>query len=356
MKKSRKLLALLVSVAMFLSVFVFTTSAEDAVVEEGMVDGVSNVTIRTNDDMVKAGDVITVSVNVATDYNSTNMRWPVLFSSSFFELVEDSGAFTEDMLKFNSHTTVVTDSTEIGNFTAEYTPENYKCVLIQWSCITPYNNPEGSDIFTFDLKVKDDVTMGMSGDIVIGNEGSFYTQMIKPGVEKPSFSDLVQGNITFNCTSAHVTFPVPDIAPVEGTSTVVDKENNLIRGLDFNVVDDIDDYAFTVGCDEVKIKPSKDNIMGTGTTVTLMYDGEVYDTYTIIIAGDVNGDGLVDAIDYIMLDLMESSEIVIFDAGKLAADLNGDSAVTSVDKLALDSNLIFEGEIDQATGRYAANN
>ncbi len=356
MKKSKKPLALLLSVVMLLGVFVVTTSAEDAVVKGETADGVSNVTIITSADTVKAGDVITVAVNVATDYNSTNMRWPVLFSSSFFEFVEGSEAFTEDLLKLNGRTTAVTDSIDSKNFTAEYTPENYRCVLIQWSGITPYNNPEGADIFTFELKVRDEVVMGMSGDIVIGNEESFYTQMIKPGVEEPSFSDLVQGNITFNCTNAHVAFPVPGLAPVEGTSTVVDKENNLIRGIGFNVVDDIDDYAYSVGCDEVIIEPSKDNIMGTGTTVTLIYEGEVYDTYTIIIAGDVNGDGLVDAIDYLLLDLMEASEVMLSGAEKLAADLDGDSEVTSSDKIALDSNLIFEGEIDQATGKYVANN
>ena len=354
MKKTRKLLSLLLSVVIILGTFVVTTSAEDMVVEEEVVDGVSDITIKTSADTVKAGDVITVTINVATDYNSTNMRWPVLFSSSFFEFTEGSDAFTEDLLKLNGRATVVTNSTDIKNFTAEYTPENYKCVLIQWSGITPYNNPEGADIFTFELRVKDDVVMGMSGDIVIGNEDTFYTQMIRPGVEEPSFSDLVQGNIAFNCTNAHVAFPVPDLVPVEGTSTVIDKENNLIRGIGFNVVDNIDDYARAVGCDEVIIVPSKDNIMGTGTTITLMYEGEVWASYTIVIAGDVNGDGLVDIIDYLFLDLMESSEMILSGAQTLAADLDGNGEVTSADKIALDSHLIFEGEINQVTGKYVA--
>lgn len=355
MEKSKKLVAVLLSVVMLLSIFVVTTSAEN-VVEEETADGVSNIIIRTSADTVKAGDIITVAVNVATDYNSTNMRWPVLFSSSFFEFVDDSEDFTEDLLKLNGRTTVVTDSTDSKNFTAEHTPENYRCVLIQWSGITPYNNPDGADIFTFSLKVKDEVVMGMSGDIVIGNEDSFYTQMIKPGVEEPSFSDLVQGNITFNCTDAIVTFPGPGLVPVEGTSTVIDKENKLIRGLGYNVTDDIDDYAYPIVCDEIVIKPSKDNIIGTGTTVELIYQGEVYDTYTVIIAGDVNGDGLVDITDYLILDLTESSDMVLSGAKNLAADISGDSEVTSADKIALDSHLIFEGEIDQATGKYVANN
>ncbi len=363
MKKTKRLLALLLSVVMLLGMFVVTTSAEDAVVEEETVDGVANVTINTSADTVKAGDIITVTLNVATDYNAAAMLWPILFSDSFFEYVTDSQTYSSALLDLGGRLSLAVNSTDSKNFTPEYTPEDYKCVLFQWTGaisqapgIVSYKNPEGDDIFTFKLKVKDDVTKGMSGKIVIGNEETFYNMAVNPDVENPTQNNggIYYGDITFNCTGAEVEFPVPRLEAVEGTSTVVDEENKLIRGLDLNVVDDIDDYAESVGCDAVVV-PAIGNRIGTGTTVTLVDEGVEYGTYTIIIAGDVNGDGLVDAIDTILFDLIESAQEIPSDAEKLAADLNGDNQFDVADIEALDASLIFEGEIDQAKGIYVKN-
>ena len=358
MKKTKKLLALFLSVIMLLSVFAFSTSAEDAVVEEGAPDGVSSIIIKTSTDTVKAGDIITVTVNVATDYDAVTMRWPVLFSSLFFEYVEGSEALTEEMVNHGgsfSKTSVSNNS----EFTSEYTPENYDSVVVQWIGFSAqtgalsYNKPEGMDVFTFSLKAKEDITMGMSGDIVIGNKNLFYTQMIKPGVESPSFSDLVQGNIEFRCANAVVSFPFPDIVPVEGSNTVIDRENNLIRGIDVGVIDSIDAYVRAVGC-ELIVTPSQDNKIGTGTIVALFYENTIITEYTVVIAGDVNGDALIDATDYICIDLAEASEITLSGHAIYAADLNNDAVVDATDKIALDSYLVFVGDINQVTGTYTA--
>lgn len=358
MKKSKRLLSFLLSAVMLLGVFAVTSFAEDAA-EEETVDGTANVTIKTDSDFAKAGDVITVTINVATDYNATTMRWPVLFSSQFFELVEGSETVTEDLANFGGSA----KKTEISNnaeFTTDYTAEDYDSVVIQWigfsseTGAVPYNKPEGMDCFAFQLKVKEDVVAGSSGDIVVGNASLFYKQMIKPGVETPSLSDLVQGNITFTWTNASVSFPVPEILPVEGTSTVIDKENKLIRGLDLNVVENIDAYAYATGVSKLVVTPSQGDRIGTGTKVELVLGEEVLETYTVVIAGDVNGDALVDATDYVWLDLAEAYETSLDGASLLAADLTGDGAVDAADKIALDSYLIFAGEINQAEGKYTA--
>ncbi len=360
MKKSKKVIAFLLSVVMLLGIFAVTSSAEDAFIEEETADGVTKVTIKTSTDTVKPGDVITVTVNVATDYDAVAMRWPVLFSNSFFEYVEGSEAVTEEMTAHGGSFSKANVSNN-SEFTSEYTPENYGSIVVQWigfssqSGALSYNKPDGMDFFTFQLKAKKDITMGMSGDIVVGNKNLFYTQMIKPGVDTPSFSDLVQGNIEFECTNALVSFPFPDIVPVEGSNTVIDKEKGFIRGIDVNVIDDIDEYAKGVGC-ELLITPSQDNRIGTGTIVTLIFGGKVYGEYIVIVAGDINGDALVDATDYVYMDLAEAYERSLMGFENLAADLDGDGSFTVSDKIALDSYLVFAGEINQATGTYTAYN
>ncbi len=352
MKKSRRLLSFLLSAVMLLSMFFVTSFAE-----EDTTDGVADITIKTSSDTAVAGDIITVTLRVATDYNATTMRWPVLFSNDFFELVENSETATEALLGIGGSAKTMETSNNV-EFTSEYTSNDYGSVVFQWigvsaeTGVVPFNNPEGLDCFTFRLKVKEDVVRGSSGNIVIGNSNLFYKQMIKAGVDTPSMSDIVQGNIEFNIENAVVSFPVPQLIPVEGTSTVIDNENKLIRGLDLNVTDSLDNYVRALGC-YYTVMPFQGNRMGTGTTVDLICDGVVYDTYTIIIAGDVNGDALVDTTDYIWLDLVETDDIVLNATALLAAEITGDGEFSSSDKVALDSHLIFAGNIDQATGVYS---
>jgi len=94
--------------------------------------------------------------------------------------------------------------------------------------------------------------------------------------------------------------------------------------------------------------------MGTGTVVELVLRGEVLETYTVVVAGDVNGDCLVDATDYVWLDLAETYDVSLEGVSALAAELTGDGVVDVSDKIALDSYLIFAGEINQAAGTYSA--
>ena len=220
----------------------------------------------------------------------------------------------------------------------------------------PFNVPSGMDCFTFQLRVKEDVAFDTSGVIVIPEDSTlFYKQMVTDVEGEITLDKIVQcDTINFSFTNATVSYMTPRLIPVEGTNTVIDEENGLIRGLDQNIVDNLDAYLYFSGSGELKVTPSVDNRMGTGTKLEILLGGEVYKTYTVILAGDVNGDAIIDVTDYVWLDLAETYEITLDGAMALAADLNGDSTVDVNDKIALDSYLIFAGTIDQVTGTYTA--
>lgn len=100
-----------------------------------------------------------------------------------------------------------------------------------------------------------------------------------------------------------------------GTNTSVSTLKNKISGVDIQV-------------------NSNDNIVGTGSTITLSKDGISY-TKTIIVTGDVDGDGKIAATDYVAIknSIMEISSLS--DVQKQGADMNNNSRVDAGDYVAI---------------------
>lgn len=346
MKKSARCLAFLLSVVMMFGVFSVTSFAEGEV---------ANVTIKTDTDIAVAGDVITVTVNVANNYYATSMRWPVLFSSAFFELVEGSAGATET-LKSLDGSVKCTETPDNTIYTPTYSSDEYTGILFQWTAavsdseIIPYRVENGLDCFTFRLKVKEDVQLGETGNIVIPEDYPRFYNYILTDMEEPFSPDKVVKceTLVHNFTNATVFCGKPEVLPVEGTEVAIDKENNIIRGIPINTTGDLSNYVYAVS-GELEVVPSQGDRIGTGTKVKLISGSKVVE-YTVIIAGDLNGDALVDYTDLILFDEHVSYATSFDNAQMLAADLTGDSDVNQSDYIVHDAYLNFEYEIDQTTG------
>ncbi|MPN22323.1 hypothetical protein SDC9_169706 [bioreactor metagenome] len=89
-------------------------------------------------------------------------------------------------------------------------------------------------------------------------------------------------------------------------------------------------------------------IVGTGYTIRLLNDrGEIYDTITIVIFGDINGDGHVDAQDSVLLSLFRNSKLTLNDYQKLACDVNHDNVLDLSDQWIIEDSAIYLYDIDQ---------
>ena len=346
MKNSVRLLSILLVVVLAFSVFAVTASAEGEV---------ANVTIKTNVNTVIAGDIITVKVNVANNYYATSMRWPVLFSNAFFELVEGSVQATDELNALGG-SSLCNENPDNTVYTTTYYSTDYTGILVQWTAavsatgVTPYNQEDGMDCFTFQLRAKEDINVGDSGSILIPDDYPRFYNYILTDMEEPFSPDKVVKceTLTHNFTSATVECVVPELLPVENSSVVLDKDNGYIKGVAVNTGDNLDAYVYaSVG--DVVLEPSRSGY-GTGTKVSLVHNGVTYETLTLIIAGDVNGDASVDYMDLILMDWYEEYEVTFSGVQKIAADLTGDGKVNANDKIALDTYLNFECEIDQVTG------
>ena len=103
----------------------------------------------------------------------------------------------------------------------------------------------------------------------------------------------------------------------------------------------------------VTIKKVMGRNIGTGTTITVTsdLDGSTIGEYTILIYGDINGDGAISKLDMTVLNASLQKVMVLNAAQKLAANLNGDRYITVVDVSLFRKVLKKTVTINQLTGR-----
>lgn len=73
-----------------------------------------------------------------------------------------------------------------------------------------------------------------------------------------------------------------------------------------------------------------DNI-GTGTRINLYKDGKVVDTKTVIVTGDMSGDGSINNRDVVMFNKYQVGKITAKESQILAMDVNGDGYINNKD-------------------------
>ena len=160
------------------------------------------------------------------------------------------------------------------------------------------------------------------------------------------------------------------LIPKAGSTTVIDRDNMVIYGLQermseatYNTYLDVEgDGHFTV--------TATANGFGTGTVIEL-YDnvtGQLLETYYVVIFGDLNGDSRVNATDVSLandevLSVTGWSLKQVYSNGVLvdnpdykvymtmAADLNGDGRIDSIDTSIISNRALALTYIDQVTGR-----
>lgn len=134
--------------------------------------------------------------------------------------------------------------------------------------------------------------------------------------------------------------------PADGTYTVIDEDTGFIYGLAEGIYG-IEDFVYADGYELTYNMTSSG--FGTGTTVDLSIGGNVIRTYTIVIFGDVNGDGIVDAFDQTDLTAVTNFETMyeFGSAMEMAGDVNRDGVVDAFDLSIITSAANFEQTVSQ---------
>jgi len=338
MKNSRRLFAVLLAMLMTLSCLsIGAYAAGTPTGNESM-----QVVVKTNVGTAYPGDYITVTLNITNNYYATNMRFPILFSKNIFEIV-DTNLNLQKLGQLSSVTGSIGSNTtgDSAFYPAGYSSATYGVILIQWGGTANaglfgcYKQPSGQDCISFQLRVK--AGASGTGTILIPPESNlFYRQAMNNPADGNTMYTMTaaQCPMTFTPASFTAIAQAPDIAAVAGSTTVIDRTNNFIYGLSEGLTS-LDAYITTVGGATLQLVKSSGLVCGTGTLVKVMNGAVTVKTFTVVIFGDVNGDGNIDSIDAgVAVDV--ENYVVTWDKVANAAlykagDLNNDGNIDSID-------------------------
>ena len=240
-----------------------------------------------------------------------------------------------------------------------YSEDDYSAAVIQWlgngEQVAVFNSPEGMDCFTFTLKVKETAELGTDGAIFIpSNWDKFYNLALEDTEDVTSYYKATDMVYTF--TGAEVKIgeeETPELLAVDGSDTVIDKDNGVIYGFTNGIgsESDIADYVYATGGAEVVFEAT-DNGCGTGSIINLVKDGEVLESYTAVIFGDLDGSGYCDESDWVILDMYISYlyDIPEDSVQYFVADATGDGFIDESDIMYYDLILSYISDFDQVTG------
>ena len=191
----------------------------------------------------------------------------------------------------------------------------------------------------------------------IQENGEFFAvnfKVLKEGVHNVSVT--YSKTDTFNekseeleliCNSGKI-FACDLLLPKKDKNTVVDNGNKFVYGLDAGLKT-ITSYAYAG--DGFTISETAGKLgFGTSSKIDVMYEKDVAATYTIVLFGDVNGDGWYDGRDAVTVSMIANGMLSREQVGEavwMAADCNHDGKIDQADVDLLNQAGLLLSSVDQ---------
>jgi hypothetical protein len=143
------------------------------------------------------------------------------------------------------------------------------------------------------------------------------------------------------------------LSPADGSDSVIDRDNGTIYGLEPGISREEFESNFVSVGNGYSLQYSAD-VIGTGTVVTVLDENdEIVETYTIVIFGDISGDGKINAVDALMALKAASGALELSEIKQMAGNVDGNANVSSVDALDILHCSTGKKNINQVTGLTA---
>ncbi len=355
MKKSKIALRLISLALTFVLIFSMSGLSVFAADES---DYVAEFRIETDKVTAKTGEDVTVSVKLKTNYYICTMSLVVIYDGEKFIMQNTSEDNLKGYLTFTG--SMANKYYTTGNWKSPeklYTKNNantdfwsrddimnkYKLAFVTWSADTTLSPElvkleEEETIIQFTLRATEDVD-DMS-ELIFMSDDFIKTDKVKQGVwfvgrSKTSRFAVTQAVYTGQTIIYNGIDPTEQendtevfIAPGENTNTYIDRENNLIYGLETNI-DSLESFVkvegYTLEYDYFK------DCFGTGTKVKCILNGVTKEEYEVVIFGDLTGDGVIDIYDVSVFSAVTNGDIELSDGFSIAADVLKDDCIDIYD-------------------------
>lgn len=332
---SKKFLSVMLALVMVLSVFsvcAFAASAnyEDPDAEEAYTQ---MWYLETTNEPNENGDY-TVDVYLETNYLVGAISFHVdaigatLKSAEVSDFIFDDEGYNPNIQvnKSKGDVYIIPEPTDAAAMGLDFSSAQLVATLTY-----TLTDPSASIILVNDAKLIDNagklVAVRMA-DGILASDAMYYGQW----VVDTEYNDVALGDPISEVTLGAAEAADPVLSAVE--TGVIDEDNGYVYGVPAGA--NAEDYFAVENGTFEMVANEGGYTNGTGATLVVKNEaGDEFATYTLIIFGDINGDGAVTATDYAAAKNASSGGSIDGDAANFAADVNGADAVTATDYAAI---------------------
>lgn len=322
MTKAKKAISVVLAVVMIAGLFAFGAFAADQN---------ATIAVSASETQVEVGATVTVTVAATTDYYAAATSVPVYYDAAAFDLVPDSVTPSTDLYGAG-YTDTAINTTEAGCVMVAFIPKaggtakQLNNTTLFTFRLTAKANAQASPIAT---KAEDQKTAtNIGGKLYLGAYSTADVNTATVTAVGQEFS-LTNTAVTIGSAAA------PELVVTEDTTGYIDEARKYVYGV--KAGDEATAYFEATNGGSIEMVANEAGATnGTGAQLQLKgADGAVLDTYTLIIFGDVDGTGAVDASDTlpIMQYVADSVANSLSDVQLFAADIDASSAVDASDTL-----------------------
>ena len=329
---------------------------------------------------IKAGDKIEVEVSIKTNYIAGQGIFGIMFDKRVFSLAAITSSCKADTTSAYIKSLGNNKVSGANNFTSGWAgkfadgvpiaEENIQCARVTTgaSATALSKNPvvvsEKTLVFTMTLTVNSSIDASVTEGLIFIDKRMCKSPDNSATAVPTSVAALTYNESTAKFTADTVNL-VPEVsnamislnvaatdcelAPVDGSTTVIENKQRIVYGLaeELTLASFKADYAEVIGTGTITCD---DAVLGTGSVIKVMDGTTCRLEYTVVIYGDIDGNGTTDANDSFLVSMIANGMLSLDKLNeyeKMAADPNHDGIINATDATLLSDAALLKEVVNQ---------